>query len=248
MFVGLPKYQIETTQTTDQETGQTTTVRTSTEITYYIEETKGFANYELVIPDGESLPYRVPSGGTLTNKEISTLVKIIKVGDSTIPLTGVKFGVFSDKAGNTPVTKDAANQDIGENGVITTTGSDASAMLGTMAAGTTYYLFEMNTVDGYNLLTAPVEITFTTTTDGTAVATNVIASCDQDGVIYDSPSWIYQEEDGTWVVKINNSSGVVLPNSGGPGTFLYTLGGLMLVIASALMYGFRMRRRERRLN
>jgi hypothetical protein len=48
-------------------------------------------------------------------------------------------------------------------------------------------------------------------------------------------------------VSIKNEPGKELPNSGGPGTLLYTLGGMMLILASAMMYGFRMRRGERRI-
>jgi len=47
---------------------------------------------------------------------------------------------------------------------------------------------------------------------------------------------------------VMNSAGATLPNTGGSGTLPYTLGGIALIMASALMYGFRMRRRERRLN
>ena len=47
--------------------------------------------------------------------------------------------------------------------------------------------------------------------------------------------------------RIANNAGYELPKAGGPGTFIYTLSGLMLIMATALMYGFRMRRRERRL-
>ena len=49
-------------------------------------------------------------------------------------------------------------------------------------------------------------------------------------------------------VSIKNTPGQALPNTGGSGTLPYTLGGIALIMASALMYGFRMRRRERRLN
>lgn len=49
-------------------------------------------------------------------------------------------------------------------------------------------------------------------------------------------------------LTVYNDSGVTLPNTGGSGTLPYTLGGIALIMASALMYGFRMRRRERRLN
>ena len=77
--------------------------------------------------------------------------------------------------------------------------------------------------------------------------TKVTAECDQDDIILNVPDWI-EEENGTWVIKINNPSGLELPNTGGPGTLLYTLSGSALILAAALMYGFRMRRRERRLN
>ena len=50
-----------------------------------------------------------------------------------------------------------------------------------------------------------------------------------------------------YTFTIHNSTGKELPMTGGPGTFLYTLSGIALILASALMYGFRMRRRERRL-
>lgn len=46
--------------------------------------------------------------------------------------------------------------------------------------------------------------------------------------------------------RVANNSGYVLPSTGGTGAFIYTLGGLMLIITSALVYGFRVRRRERR--
>ena len=57
---------------------------------------------------------------------------------------------------------------------------------------------------------------------------------------------VYGTNDNT--VSIKNTPGVALPMTGGSGTLPYTLGGIAMVLASALMYGFRMRRRERRLN
>ena len=51
-----------------------------------------------------------------------------------------------------------------------------------------------------------------------------------------------------YTIKVQNSAGVELPHTGGPGTLLYTLSGITLILGAALMYGFRLRRRERRLN
>ena len=56
------------------------------------------------------------------------------------------------------------------------------------------------------------------------------------------------DDETVCTVTIINTPGTRLPNTGGSGTLPYTLGGLTLIIATALMYGFRMRRRERRLN
>ena len=59
------------------------------------------------------------------------------------------------------------------------------------------------------------------------------------GVVYDSAENLF---------TIPNTPGAELPSTGGPGTLLYTLSGILLMLGAALMYGFRMRRRERRLN
>ena len=53
------------------------------------------------------------------------------------------------------------------------------------------------------------------------------------------------DDDGNYLVVITNTAGTELPMTGGIGTHIYTLSGLTLT-AGALMYGFRMRRRERR--
>ncbi len=74
---------------------------------------------------------------------------------------------------------------------------------------------------------------------------------------YKEPS--YADKDGHGLINVGKATngqhiinaledGIELPSTGGPGTLPYTLGGLMLIIASALMYGFRVRRRERRSN
>ena len=206
----------------------TVTVSKDTNGTLYVEKVEG---------PGSELTGTVINT-TFTNSRPCN-VKILKVGDSITPLGEVEFTVYSDSTLTTPVTTDAKGEPISADGVVTTDG-EGFASLGAMLSGSSYYLVETNTADGYNKLSEPVVITFN--------GTNITAFCAQDGVIFNTPEWIYQDEEDTWVVKINNSSGVMLPNTGGSGTLPYTLGGIALIMASALMYGFRLRRRERRLN
>ena len=47
-------------------------------------------------------------------------------------------------------------------------------------------------------------------------------------------------------ITLENAPGAELPHTGGSGKLPYTLSGMILFFTSALMYGFRMRRRERR--
>jgi LPXTG-motif cell wall-anchored protein len=74
---------------------------------------------------------------------------------------------------------------------------------------------------------------------------------------YKEPS--YADKDGHGLINVGKATngqqiinapedGVALPSTGGPGTLLYTLSGLALICGAALMFIFRMRRRERRLN
>ena len=180
------------------------------------------------------------SQAVVVNKVPTARIKLYKVGDSVTPLGGVQFKIFYDEECTKPVTKDSTGQSIpgmSSDGVITTD-ANGYADLGTLAGA--YYLQEIVTKDGYNLLTAPVQVKV----EKGSEAENVTASCTEEGVILQNA--ISKGKDGIWVVKVNNSTGVVLPLTGGHGTLPYTLGGFILMI-SALMYGFMMRRRERRL-
>ena len=54
------------------------------------------------------------------------------------------------------------------------------------------------------------------------------------------------EDDGYFGFIVKNAPGTELPSTGGPGTMHYAIGGILLLMVSALLYGFRMRHEERR--
>ena len=217
-FVNLPKYKVAD--------------GTTSEIAYTIKETTGYESYTM---DPETA---VESGETIANKQIATPIELTKIGDWTTSTTldGVQFELYSDSACTKQLVTDSTGAAIGTNGTITTA-SGGKASIGTFVAGT-YYLQEVKTADGYNLLSEVVE--FTVNTDGTVTYSTGNSNFDV------TPGATYTTEDG-FGIYINNPSGVELPMTGGSGTLPYTLGGIGLIMASALMYIFRMRRRERRL-
>ena len=118
--------------------------------------------------------------------------------------------------------------------------------------------------DGYKMDSGSVGMTYSNLVDGVYAVTETTPP---DGYIMTDASttvYLYEgvfyknkehttafndadyDDDGNLIVKVTNTPGQELPNTGGHGTLPYTLGGFVLMI-SALMYGFRMRRRERRL-
>ena len=156
--------------------------------------------------------------------------------DNTKKLNGATFELFADAEHEHPVT-DSLSNEIGE----ITTGGFADdqqtvplgiAYIGNLLPGT-YYLVETGTPPGY-----------------TALSDHVIVTVSNDGVTVLQAENAANENvytDGNTVtIVITNSTGKELPHTGGPGTFIYTSGGLFLM-AAAMIYLICVRRRERRL-
>ena len=169
--------------------------------------------------------YRVDYTNVWKSKNV-TLIKV-KEGSQT-EIGGAKFEIAKkNEAGRfVPVTT-----------FISSTEDDVLGEVFKLGYGI-YRLTETKAPDGYIILTN--KIYFNLTTDG-------ITLCDENGsaLTYDNAE---VSGDDLLTVTVKNTPGESLPNTGGSGTLPYTLGGIVLIMASALMYGFRMRRRERRLN
>ena len=172
----------------------------------------------------------------ITNEKIkSVYVDLVKTDMSGNPLSGAVFSIYSVNS----TTEDAVlmekydNITVGEDGVI----ADNLEL-----ENGTYYLVEKKAPDGYVLPGSNITLTVDTTS-GTIPVT--VSGGDSEMTAETETETINDEEATVYVIKIENSPGVLLPATGGPGTWFYTFGGLGLILLSGLMYGYSLRRKRK---
>ncbi len=160
-------------------------------------------------------------------KDDTGSITLVKTDKSGTQLSGASFEIspFDDasSAYRNPVT---------HAGIGSKTISD-------LTLGTKYQLKEVIAPDGYILLGELYY--FQIKLDGTVEITS------QDGTVITDYTNLKISLNGT-TISVKNEPGKVLPSTGGNGTLLYKMIGLLIILASILMYGLRMRRRERRFN
>lgn len=168
--------------------------------------------------------------------------KFAKNGEQT--LAGAKFKLYSNKtdadgANDTAIKVSAVVNKAGHYVVdptSTTTEFESVALIdgkgynlhvNGLAEGT-YYLVETKAPDGFNKLTAPIEVKITKSTDT------------------DANNWTISK-DGTpetdKIIDVENSTGSLLPSTGGMGTIAFTVVAALLVLGVAVSF-IRDRKRE----
>ena len=107
-----------------------------------------------------------------------------------------------------------------------TTGSDGKITFTGLAAGA-YTITELKTLDGYNLLTSPINLTIAF--DGTATSNKFTYTSTGAVEVTESKA----PENGIVKLEVENSKGTVLPSTGGIGTTIFYVVGSILVLAAA---------------
>lgn len=165
-----------------------------------------------------------PNGGTehkRASKEVySFTISVSKRGDNdNEPLPGAEFNLL-DEDGNVLGTgiSDKDGKVIFKNGNKDTKVSEGI-----------YYLEETKAPSGYTLLTSKikVEIIRTTAEDGTDTYTYKANNAEQETTI--------DTDKGEVNVTVENKKGFTIPSTGGMGTYLFTIAGLVIMAGAAFL-------------
>lgn len=199
---------------------------------YYITEQTGesLSNYtQSYTPDAVAVPhnytgdmnFEVDVTNTKTKGNYLVLRKTDMAGE---PLKGAEFKLYSDAEHKNEVHAGELIRS-GEDGIFTPENF--------ILENGEYYLVETVTPPGYNTLKDHVEIVVT--------ASGVTAQYENKPLTVEKT----EDEDAVvYTLAIANSSGYVLPETGGFGTKMFTLCGLLLVAVA--LYGYVMRRKKER--
>lgn len=155
-----------------------------------------------------------------------------------IPLADAEFELYSIVG--TTETQIGNTLTSGSDGTVTVPADENGTKL---QIGTLYKLIETKAPDGFILLTDPIY--FRLTTDGK------LEFCDANGNSITTPDYVGGTYNGTnpdnrlVTISVMNKAGYELPETGGIGTLPYTLGGLMIVGASGILFMYKTRRKQR---
>ena len=196
-------------------------------------ETTGNIAYELIVVNPEY-------------KHISFMK--VDAGNTSKPLSGAVFNLCKDADGTQVLYAGLTSNASGM--LLYQAGSNDPVSVFDLPSGK-YYLFETQPPGGYEARETPVEITITREIDDTDVdfdeGTLLKGVSYDDGTIYSvsGQGRKYEVDSDRYTLRITNTSGAILPSTGGPGTAMfYILGAVIMILAGAGLIVMKRRRRR----
>lgn len=206
-----------------------------------------------------------PNAGKEPGKDVITDQAIVytfalgveKVDGSTkTPLANVTFDLYSYEGEEANVTEDILESSgtpisvaqteagvghyvvDGAGNATLTTDAEGNIVVNGLKNGN-YYLVETKTNDGYNLLKEPVkveiDVTFATTTS-TVTNTDEYGNSTSTTTVTTSTFEGGKDNTGTYEIEVQNNKGFQLPTTGGTGTILASLIGILLMGGGAFVF------------
>ena len=169
-------------------------------------------------------------------KAYTFAIQINKTGSDNTKLANVKFELYADD-NNKPAATKLAEGTTDADGKIVFNQLDADYNSGN---GTVYWLKETQTVSGYTLLAKPVKVTLVPVVDANGKYTGMLSYKINDKFATTTPEGAtepvnIETADRTAVADIVNNKGFSLPSTGGMGTYIFTVGGIVIMAAAALV-------------
>lgn len=146
-------------------------------------------------------------------------IKKVDAEDTSVILPGAKFGIYSDESCSNEVQEG-------------TTGADGYVYFKGLDVGT-YYVKELEAPTGYVLSTEVTKVEITANENGVATyKVNGTESTNTKDISVADPAQTIVLLD----VQITNSKGFSLPTTGGAGTWMFTIGGLVLMAGAVVVF------------
>lgn len=187
-----------------------------------------------------------------------TIFKYAMLENAETGLGGAHFKLYSNETCQTEiklVKEDeytyrvaTADESAADDIVTPNTGDVGKVQIKGLAAGT-YYLQETEAPDGYHKLNAPIKITITATYDdaepnGTGELESYRVDYEYNGKKVTGTE--ISTENTSPEVKVENKDGTILPDTGGMGTVIFTVAGLVLIIGVGASFVVSRRKRDAR--
>ena len=219
--------------------------------TYYLTETKAAAGYELL---GGDVCFTISKNGMVSLNSIGTAYgRLVESKDDETGMISYNLIVSNGKQKVVRIRKTSA--ETGEalagasfeiyNKADYESSSDGDTKPSPITSGTTdisglwligslpigeYVLVETSAPEGYNALESPVDL---------SVRADKVTAMSRAGIsVYKT---VHYEDEDVWEIEIENTAGLELPASGGTGTHIFYIAGIIMIIAAAALYVSRRR-------